>query len=240
MAGTGSRAGWEGIWTSGDIPPRYQSTAAPNPPVVEWAAALPPGIAMLDIGCGVGRHLIYLAGRGFRMAGVDLSQGGIKIAHEALAERGLTFDGRVSDMTVLPWPDRTFGAALSTSTMHHHRRADILRALGEVKRVLKPGGFFYVDFPSTDSMGYQESRDWVQEGKVVEVEPNTFLDEHNAIPDDDAFLPHHYCDEADLRDLLTGFEMQRLWADLRDVTYKGLPAKMGRWIALVRKPLGDW
>jgi SAM-dependent methyltransferase len=227
MASTGSRAGWEEIWTSGDIPPRYRSTAAPNPAVVEWAAALPPGIAILDIGCGAGRHLTYLAGRGFRTAGVDLSPGGIKIAHEALAERGLSFDGRVSDMTVLPWPDHSFGAALSTSTMHHQWRADILRALGEVKRVLEPGGFFYVDFLSTETNGYQERRQWVQEGKVVEVEPNTFLDEHNALPGEDAFLPHHWCDEADLRDLLHGFEIQRLWADLP------------RWIALVRKPLGD-
>src|SRR5438270_5974350 len=174
------------------------------------------------------------------MAGVDLSPGGIKIAHAALAERGVTLDGRVADMTVLPWPDHTFGAALSTSAMHHQRRADILRALGEVRRVLEPGGFFYVDFPSTDSSGYQESRAWVQEGKVVEVEPNTFLDEHNNIPDDDAFLPHHYCDEADLRDLLTGFEMQRLWADVHDVVYRGLPAKAARWIAQVRTPRGDW
>jgi SAM-dependent methyltransferase len=228
MASTDSRAGWEAIWASGDIPPRYQSTAAPNPSVVEWAAALPPGIAILDVGCGVGRHLTYLAGRGFRMSGVDLSPGGIKIAHEALAARGLAFDGRVSDMTELPWPDHTFGAALSTSTMHHQRRQDILRALGEVKRVLEPGGLFYVDFPSTDSAEYPECRAWVQEGKMVEVEPNTFLDEHNAIPDEDAFLPHHYCDEADLRDLLHGFEIQRLWADLP------------RWIALVRTPRGDW
>jgi SAM-dependent methyltransferase len=227
MASTGSRAGWEDIWTSGDIPPRYQSTAAPNPHVVEWASALPPGIAILDIGCGVGRHLTYLAGRGFRMSGVDLSPGGIKIAHDALAERGLTFDGRVSDMTVLPWPDHTFGAALSTSTMHHHRRADILRTLGEVKRVLEPGGFFYVDFLSTASNGYQVFRAWVQEGKVVEVEPNTFRDEHNVMPDGDTFLPHHFCDEADLHDLLNGFEIQSVWADLP------------RWIALVRKPLGD-
>jgi SAM-dependent methyltransferase len=88
-------------------------------------------------------------------AGVDLSPGGITIAHAALAERGLTFDGRVSDMTVLPWPEHTFGAALSTSTMHHQRRADVRRALGEVKRVLEPGGFFYVDFLSTDSSGYR-------------------------------------------------------------------------------------
>jgi len=238
MASAGSRASWEEIWTSGDIPPRFQSTAAPNPTVVAWAAALPPGSAILDIGCGVGRHLTYLAGCGFRMAGVDLSPGGIKIAHDVLAERGLTFDGRVSDMTVLPWPDHTFGAALSTSTMHHHRRADILRALGEVRRVLEPGGFFYVDFPSTESSGYQESREWVREGKVVEVEPNTFLDEHNTIPDDDAFLPHHYCDEADLRDLLTGFEIKSLWADVHAVVYRGLPAKAARWIAQVRTPRG--
>ena len=37
---------------------------------------LAPGSAILDMGCGTGRHSVELARRGYRMTGVDLSAGG--------------------------------------------------------------------------------------------------------------------------------------------------------------------
>ncbi len=221
-------AGWELIWRSGDIPPRYRSTAEPNASVVEWAETLPPGGAVLDIGCGVGRHVLYLGGRGFQMAGMDVSPSGIRITQAVCAERQIPFDGHVGEMTTLPWPDATFDAALSTSTIHHNRRADILRTLDEVRRVLKPGGLFQVDFISTARDDYQQMRALVAAGEVVEIEPDTFIDERADSRDSDGFLPHHYCDEAEVRDLLRGFEILRLWDDTQ-------PGSRGKWIAWARR-----
>src|SRR5690349_20498938 len=128
------RVGWELIWRSGDIPPRYRSLAAPNATVMEWQETLPAGALVLDVGCGVGRHCVYLGERGFRVAGVDVSPSGIQMAQEVCAERQIDFEGKVSDMTNLPWPDRTFDGALSTSTIHHHLRANIVKTLDEVRR----------------------------------------------------------------------------------------------------------
>jgi SAM-dependent methyltransferase len=233
------RAGWESVFRSGVFPPRYQTLAAPNDSVVEWADTLPEGSAVLDVGCGVGRHVLYLGGRGFKMSGVDLSPSGIKISKEACAERQIDFDGRVSDMTAIPFADRTFDAALSTSTICHHRRADILKTIGEVRRVLKPGGLFLVDFPHKDTLSYQRERNQVAAGLLSEVEPETFVDE-SPEPDmtNDSFLPHHYCDEAEVRDLLHSFEMLKLWADLPGHTPEGGPAPRGHWVAWARKPAG--
>lgn len=231
------RAGWEFIWRSGDIPPRYRSIAAPNATVVEWAEALPPGGFILDVGCGAGRHVTYLGERGFRLAGVDISPTGIRMAQEACAERRITFDGRVADMTALPWADMTFDAALSTSTIHHHLRANIVQTLDEIRRVLKPGGLFLVDFPSTDRPDYQGLRSQVAAGLISEVEPNTFVDERPDSEDPDGFLPHHYCDEADARDLLRAFDMLRLWIDLPGSESNS--GRAGQWIGWVRKPLSD-
>ncbi len=231
------RAGWEHIWRSGDIPPRYQTFAAPNATVVEWADTLPPGSVILDVGCGVGRHLIYLGVRGFRMAGMDISPSAIKLAQEACVERQIAFEGHVSDMNQLPWADQTFDAALSISTINHHRRADIVQTLREVRRVLKPGGLFLADFLCTGTLDYQLLRGQVAAGEINEVEPNTFVDERPDSEDPDGFLPHHYSDEADLRDLLRPFEMIRLWADLQEaVTARGAGLR-GKWVAWVRRPL---
>jgi SAM-dependent methyltransferase len=204
--------------------------------VVEWADTVLPGGFILDVGCGVGRHVIYLGERGFRMAGVDISPSAIKLAQEACSERRITFDGQVSDMNRLPWGDQTFDAALSTSTINHHRRADIVLTLSEIRRVLKPGGLFMADFLHIGTLDYQRLRGQVTAGEIVEVEPNTFVDERPDSEDPDGFLPHHYCDEADLRDLLRPFEVIRLWADLQEVETSHGSGLKGKWVAWVRSP----
>jgi SAM-dependent methyltransferase len=224
-----NRIGWEAIWSSERIPGRYASFAPPNDTVVEWANSLQPGASVFDLGCGVGRHVLYLGERGFRMAGADISPTGVQRTSAVCAERGLAFDGQVCDMIVLPWPDGTFDAALSTSTIHHALRANIQRTLGEVWRILKPGGLFLVDFPCTDRADYTFMRAEVAAGHVVEVEPNTFVDERPDSDDPDGFLPHHYCDEADVRDLLSRFTIERLWPELR-------ADSRGKWVAWARKP----
>jgi tellurite methyltransferase len=232
------RAGWERVFRGGDIPPRYRSFADPNASVVEWADSLSPGAYVLDVGCGVGRHMVYLGGRGFRVAGVDISPSGIKLAGQACTERGIPFEGHISEMYALPWADDTFDGALSTSAIHQYRRADLLRALTEVWRVLKPGGLFIADFPSTDTMVYENARSQVAAGQLTEVEPDTFVDERPMMNDrDDEFLPHHYCDEADLRDLLQAFEIVRLWADVQEVVVENRSGKRGKWVVYASKPL---
>lgn len=223
-----NRAGWEQIWSTVAVPGRYASFAAPDESVVEWANSLPAGAHVFDLGCGIGRHVIYLAGLGFHMAGADISPTGIERTRAACAERSLTFDGRVCDMMATPWPDAAFDAALSTSTIHHGLRADILRSIGEVWRLLKPGGLFLVDFPSVERAEYAQRRAQVAAGQILEVEPNTFVDERPDSDDADGFLPHHFCDEADLRGLLGQFTLERV------LSASGAGGRT-KWVAWARK-----
>src|SRR5436190_17813132 len=110
------RLGWELIWRGGgNHHPRYGSYADADAAVREWAATVAAGGFVLDLGCGVGRHVVYLGGCGFRMAGIDISPSGIRLTQEACAQRKIGFEGHVSDMQTLPWADATFDAALSSS-----------------------------------------------------------------------------------------------------------------------------
>ena len=48
---------------------------------------------------------------------------------------------------------------------------------------------------------------------------------------------NHCSDEADLRDLLRGFEIVRLWADLKEIPPDAGGGLMGKWVVQVRNPL---
>jgi SAM-dependent methyltransferase len=138
-------------------------------------------------------------------------------------------------MNALPWADETFDAVLSISTIHHHQRQEIVRTLGAVRRILKSGGLLLADFPCTDTADYRLMCAQVSAGQIAEVEPNTFVDRRPDLDEtDDGFLPHHYCDEVDLRDLLASFEIIKLWASLRES--KDGRGTRGKWIASARKP----
>jgi SAM-dependent methyltransferase len=179
--------------------------------------------------------MVYLGERGFRVAGIDISPSGIRLTHQVCTDHQIAFEAHVSDMEVLPWADETFDAALSISAIHHHRRQGIVQALSEVRRVLKPGGLFLADFPCTDTIDYRLLRSQVEVGQIAEVEPNTFIDHRPDLDDlDDGFLPHHYCDETELRDLLGSFEITKLWTSLRKS--RDGAGMRGKWVASARRP----
>ena len=68
-------------------------------------------VAVLDIGCGTGRHAVELAHRGFRVTGVDLSEGQIAAAKRKAAAAGVDVDFRVGDARALDFRGE-FGLAM--------------------------------------------------------------------------------------------------------------------------------
>ena len=75
----------------------------PNAVLVQEASKLTPGRA-LDIGCGEGADSLWLAGQGWNVTGVDISDvalGRARAAHQALEPQTLTVDWRQED--VLDW-----------------------------------------------------------------------------------------------------------------------------------------
>ncbi|MBD3245828.1 MAG: methyltransferase domain-containing protein [Candidatus Omnitrophica bacterium] len=60
---------------------------------------------ILDVGCGTGRHAIELAGRGYAVTGIDLSEAQLQRAREKAHERGVTVDFQKHDARDLPFQD---------------------------------------------------------------------------------------------------------------------------------------
>ena len=91
----------------------------------------------LDVGCGTGVLAERLAGSGYRMVGVDPSQGMLEI----LAARTQLVRPVHASGTALPFDDDSFDLVITVAAMHHIADADDVRqTLAEMVRVVKPSG----------------------------------------------------------------------------------------------------
>jgi SAM-dependent methyltransferase len=107
-------------WDRGVIP--RELTA-----LIEGPSALPAGRA-LDIGCGTGTQVVYLAQRGWQVTGVDVVERAVKAAREKAATAGVPVDVRVGDVTDLPGLGLEPGYALLLDMGCFHGLPDHARA----------------------------------------------------------------------------------------------------------------
>ena len=100
---------------------------------------------VLDLGCGAGKHLLYLAEQGFDPCGIDISREAIKTARSLFKEKKVYADLRVGDIfKKLPFKCNSFDAVISIRVLHHAKIKDIRKAISEIERILRPGGLVYI------------------------------------------------------------------------------------------------
>ncbi|HKP36134.1 MAG TPA: class I SAM-dependent methyltransferase [Pyrinomonadaceae bacterium] len=96
------------------------------------------GLRVLEIGCGMGTDGAQFAAAGADYTGVDLTEAAIDLARKKFAASGLKGEFRVADAEKLDFADESFDMVYSHGVLHH--TPDIESAIGEIHRVLKPGG----------------------------------------------------------------------------------------------------
>jgi len=106
------------------------------PAAADFAGAR--GLKVLEIGCGLGTDGAEFAKAGADYTGVDLTDAAIELAQKRFELFGLTGRFEVADAENLQFPDESFDVVYSHGVLHH--TPDINAAVGEVHRVLKPGG----------------------------------------------------------------------------------------------------
>jgi ubiquinone/menaquinone biosynthesis C-methylase UbiE len=133
---------------------------------------------ILDVGCGSCDKSIRLAKRGFSVLGVDLSESVLEIGRKNIESAGLSSKIRLQceNIRELSFPDEHFDYILCWGVLMHI--PDLEKAVSELSRVLKPGGFLIIsennsgalEVPVTRTMQYLLKRPTISKRTPLGIE----------------------------------------------------------------------
>lgn len=151
----------------------------------------------LDLGCGLGRHSIYFAKKGFEVNSVDLSDYGINHIKEWAEKESLNIKADLCDMLNLPFDNDTFDCIIAYNVIYHTDTEGFIKTLEEIKRVLKSKGELFITLISKNTWSYQIADQYKR------IDNNTILrNEHDTEHD----VPHFYVDIEDIKKYFTDFD----------------------------------
>lgn len=111
------------------------------------------GDRLLDLACGFGKHMKFFLKKGIRTTGVDIALPYLKFASRTFPKTHVKKSPLVcGDIAALPFADKSFHAAAclfnSFGYVDAEGNGDHGRMLKELTRVLRPGGYFFLEIPA--------------------------------------------------------------------------------------------
>ncbi len=100
---------------------------------------------VLDICCGAGNNAVYLAKRGFRVYGIDISEKAIELAKERARRENAKCDFIIGDVNNLPYPDKKFNFIFDRGCFHHIPKELKKKFVDGIVRVLRKGGKYQLN-----------------------------------------------------------------------------------------------
>jgi len=165
---------------------------------------------ILDLGCGAGRNLIFLAREGFDVDGLDSAPKGISLLKKKLKEEKLKAPLKVkSFFNHLPYPGEYFDAIISVQSLQHGKEKEIVSAIDEILRVLKPEGFVFITLCGRTSMG---------KVRLFLVKTAKRIDRNTYIPNqgDEKGLVHFIYNKQLIKKQFKKFKILEFWRDDKD------------------------
>jgi len=162
---------------------------------------------VLDLGCGAGRHLIYLASKNFDVYGLDISSEAVKKAKQRLTKMKIKADLKVGSMfTKFPYSSNFFDAVISITTLHHGRIEQITKAISEIERVLKPSGLIFITVPK------KRSKKEIPKERLFGIKfiaPRTYI----ILGGEEKGIVHYQFNKNLLRKAFKNFKIYNIWVD---------------------------
>jgi cyclopropane fatty-acyl-phospholipid synthase-like methyltransferase len=102
-------------------------------------------VKLLDIGCGQGSNLWFMAKEGFDTYGIDASPSALHLATQYLASMNLTAELVADDFMNLDahYQENSFDGAIDLSSIQHNKISDIHSIVQKVYTLLKPNALFF-------------------------------------------------------------------------------------------------
>jgi len=116
----------------------------PQPAIMRLAQARQITGSVLDVGCGTGENILYLAELGFAAMGVDGAPTAISKARAKAKQRGVTAQFEVADALSLSMPNRQFDSVIDTGLFHVFSDEERDRFRDSLARVVRPGGTYFL------------------------------------------------------------------------------------------------
>jgi ubiquinone/menaquinone biosynthesis C-methylase UbiE len=111
------------------------------------------GSAVLDIGCGTGQYLALYRRLRCNLYGLDLSPAMLRVARSRL---GADAHLQLGDASCMPYGDSAFDLVVAMLALHEMKPATRSRVMGEMIRVLRPGGrMLVIDFHPGPIRGFE-------------------------------------------------------------------------------------
>ncbi|MBF0561187.1 MAG: class I SAM-dependent methyltransferase [Alphaproteobacteria bacterium] len=180
-------------------------------------------VRILELGCGPGANLWYLAREGFQVYGVDGSAVAIDRAGQRLAAEGLSADLRVGDVARIAasYPPDSFDAIIDIACLQH-AALDVRTVLDQAHALLRRGGQMFAMMIAHGSWG---------EGLGRKIAPGTYTD----VPEGPwiGVGRVHFFTLEEVRAAFSAFEGLRV--EELCVTVNNRRAKIHHWLAYARK-----
>ncbi len=140
--------GWEDVYRHAEAETMWQDEPVPLLQDAVEMLRLQSARTVLDIGCGDGRNVAALAKEGFACSGLDVSATALSAAVRRTAASGLTAFFLESDVTSMPLVTGSVDAVTCFDAFSHF--VDAPQSVGEIQRVLRPGGLLICNVFNTE------------------------------------------------------------------------------------------
>jgi len=168
---------------------------------------------IFDLGCGSGRHTVYLAKHGFEVYGIDIAEEGIEITKKWLKKEKSKANLKVGNVyKKLPYPNNFFDALISTQTLHHNTINNIRKLIKEMERVLRANGLIFI---TVSRKGSKKEIPKEKMWKMKFIAPRTLV----PLSHDEKGLIHYWFNKKLLIKEFKNFKIYDIWIDSKKRHY---------------------
>jgi len=181
---------------------------------------------LLDLGCGLGRHTVYMGKHGFKVTAFDLSDEAVKSTRGWAERENLDIETYTGNMLSLPFQNNSFDCIIAYNVIYHTDMTGFGTILNEIQRILRPGGEMFLTLISKSTWSFTHAN------KAQKLDKNTILRNENEAGED---VPHFYVDIQDIKHFFTNFEFVRLPVEEHDYDIENPNKYSVHWKFIVKK-----